>query len=357
MAATDHERHGARLRTWWADFNRPSASADNVRHLIEAVAPGATATDLGGCLSLNLLLRPINLVVRVHQPFVSRRRLLALQQLRRQLAGSGLNVADPLPARRRPLLRCGDSWAELEAYVPHVDLAATWDNYVWMFRGIGRLHRALAVVDTEIPRPVISTYAPPGSLRRWMSVTEQALRHDSRVRDLLRRSRKLLRSLAAQWIPQTALPTQLIHGDGKLSNIRRTPAGETAYLDFGFAAFRPRIHDLGHSLAWMVLRPDDSGTAESFPWWDRVPDLLGEYEDAAHTRLTNLELLALPASMAAVTAYQPAVAGFARDPITKLRDPTVDRFLRIGQWILANRQAVIDTARHTGADPRSDAGG
>jgi hypothetical protein len=141
----------SRMRAWWADFDRPSAGEPGVRGLVDAVAPGSTALDLGGCLSLNLWLRPADLVLRVHQPFVSRRRLLALQELRHHLTDDGLVVAEPRAIGRRRLQRCRDGWAELETYIDHQDLAPTWDSYVWMVRSMGRLHRALAAVDVTVP--------------------------------------------------------------------------------------------------------------------------------------------------------------------------------------------------------------
>ena len=47
-------------------------------------------------MSLNVRLDPAGLVLRVHQPFVSRPRLLALQEVRRRLASRGLAVPTPV---------------------------------------------------------------------------------------------------------------------------------------------------------------------------------------------------------------------------------------------------------------------
>jgi hypothetical protein len=78
-----------------------------VRRLLGEITPGAGATDLGGTMSLNVGLtpagphpagsRPAGLVLRVHRPLISRARLLALQAVRRSLAGQGLGVPAPLP--------------------------------------------------------------------------------------------------------------------------------------------------------------------------------------------------------------------------------------------------------------------
>src|SRR6476469_3711060 len=85
-----------RLLAWWeddlADPDRPTLRDPAVQRLVAAVSPGAQATDLGGAMSLNARLDPAGLVLRVHQSFVSRRRLLAVQEVRRALANLGLRV-------------------------------------------------------------------------------------------------------------------------------------------------------------------------------------------------------------------------------------------------------------------------
>ncbi|MDP9350969.1 MAG: hypothetical protein M3P51_05450, partial [Chloroflexota bacterium] len=84
-----------------SDPDRPFLSNPDVQRLILEIAPDSRATDLGGTFSLNVGLSPAGLVLRVHQPFVSRRRLLAVQQVRRLLADRRLIVPVPLPWRGR----------------------------------------------------------------------------------------------------------------------------------------------------------------------------------------------------------------------------------------------------------------
>ena len=86
-----------RLVKWWLENDRSSLSDPDVQRLVAGIAPGSQAVDLGGTMSLNVELQPAGLVLRVHQPFVSRARLLALQEVRRRLADQRLTapVAQP----------------------------------------------------------------------------------------------------------------------------------------------------------------------------------------------------------------------------------------------------------------------
>jgi hypothetical protein len=90
----------ARLLRWWtddpADPGRLTLDDPDVQRLITAISPGSRATDPGGVMSLNVRLDAAGLVLRVHQPFVSRQRLLALQDMRRLLAHRGMRVARPI---------------------------------------------------------------------------------------------------------------------------------------------------------------------------------------------------------------------------------------------------------------------
>jgi Ser/Thr protein kinase RdoA (MazF antagonist) len=168
-----------------------------------------------------------------------------------------------------------------------------------------------------VPRPLVATYAPPSSLRRWLPVTESAVRGDPEA-DVARLLRDLVRRLRLQWLPATGLPVQLVHGDVRLSNVCRTPAGKTVYLDFGFLAVRPRIHEISYALAFMALALDGHRAPQTFAW-QGVPRLIEAYEDAAHARLTAAERRALAPGTAAVLLYHAALDGFANDPAGQLR--------------------------------------
>jgi Ser/Thr protein kinase RdoA (MazF antagonist) len=328
-------------RTLWRDEpddpGRLSIDSPDVRRRADEIAPGAELADLGGTMSVNVGLWPAGLVLRVHQPFVSRARLAALQAVRRGLAEQGLRVAAPMAWRGATLFRCGRRrWAELEPFLEGERPPPTPEAYAWMFRATGALHRGLADLDElAVPRPAISTYGPPSSLARWLAVTEPAVRHDLAATETVRRLRELVGRLRACWVPATALPVELVHGDVRLGNVRRASDGEPVYLDFGFLARRPRVHELAYSLAWIVLRPDGRGSAGDFDW-SLLPDWVAAYQDAAGTALTDLERRALAPYTAAVPLYLCAIAGFMDDPVGHLRNETRLAFLRIAEWLLAN---------------------
>lgn len=290
-------------------------------------------------MSLNVKLDPVGWVLRVHQPFVSHRRLHAVQAVRRGLASLSLVVPVALPWNRSTVFRCRDRWAELETYIAHERLAPTLDSYAWLFSVMGTLHHALQVLNLSVPQPAVATYAPVGSLRRWLPVTESAVASDPEASNVAGLLHDLVRCLRRQWIPATELPVQLIHGDVRLSNVCRTPKGETLYLDFGFVAHRPRIHELAYAFVFMVLTLNGRQSPEHFAW-QCVPRLIEEYERAAKSRLTAAERKALAPYAAAVPLYAAALDGFTEDPAGKLR--TRLPFLHLSEWILAHPEVMMD---------------
>jgi hypothetical protein len=88
-----------RLLEWWMDDpsnpGRMLLNDPDVQKLITEISPKSKANDHGGFMSLNVRMELADLVLRIHQPFVSRRRLLAIQELRRRCADQGLLV--PIP--------------------------------------------------------------------------------------------------------------------------------------------------------------------------------------------------------------------------------------------------------------------
>lgn len=327
------------------DPDRPVLRDPEVRKLAAEIAPGSTASDLGGAFSLNVRLEPAGLVLRVHQPFMTKRRLEAQQDVRRRLAGQGLIVPVPLTWRGSPLLRCGSRWAELEEYLPHEMPAATIDSYLWLYGAMGELHRALDAIDVRAPRPYFATYGPPGTLLRWLPVTEAVVRHDPEAAAIARRLRGLIGRLRRQWTPASQLPMRLVHGDVKLRNVAPGADGGTVYLDFGFMAHRPRIHEPGYALTRMLLTLGAGEAPEGFAW-ETVPRLLDEYEAASGARLTTLELRALAPYAASAALYQAAVCGFLPDPAAALRDGERRRLMRIAEWLLARTESVLGGFQH-----------
>lgn len=330
-----------RLLAWWhdnpVDPDRPTLNNPDVQRLITAIAPASQARDLGGVMSLNVGLEPAGLVLRVHQPFVSRQRLLSVQHVRTALADRGLIVPLALPWDRTTVLRCGRRWAEIEAYIPHKRTEPTLNYYLWLFAAMGTLHHELAALTMTVPRPLIATYAPPGTLLRWLPVTTTAVEHNPEAADIARSLRDLIGLLRRQWLPASSLPQQLVHGDVRLSNVCQTSTGQTVYLDFGFLARRPRVHDLAYSLAFMLLALHQQQPPEDFPW-QAIPRLIETYEATTNTRLTNDERKALAPYTAAIPLHSAALSGFALDPPALLRERLP--FLRLSAWLLAHPEAL-----------------
>lgn len=322
-----------------ADPARPDVANPHVQRLAAEIAPSAGMADLGGAFSLNATLGSSGLVLRVHQPFMTRRRLHAQQEVRRHFDDQGLVVPVPLPWHGTTLLRCGNRWAELEPYIPNAKPEPTSASCVWLFEAMGTIHRAMAATDLTVPRTYFATYGPPSSLLRWLPVTEAAVSGDPEAEEIVRRIRALIRQLRAQWVPATELPMQMVHGDLRFGNVSLTPDNTTVYFDFGFLAYRPRIHDLAYALAWIVLRPDNGGTGESFAW-ERVPAWIAAYEAAASSPLSTLERKALAPYAAAVPLYQNVIAGWTANPAAHLREGLRPSFLKIAEWFLTHPEIV-----------------
>ena len=332
MISTDPRAH-PRLRAWLtddpADPGRWPLDRPEVQRLIAEIAPGSPATDLGGVMSLNAHLQAAGLVLRVHQPFVTRARLLAQHALRSALGAQGLLVPPVVAWRGRTAFRCGRRWAELDGYLPGERLPHALDAYLWLFEQMGVLHRVLARLDLRLPRPLAATYAPPGTVDRWLPVTGAAVRHDPQAAALAERMRATIATLRRRWVPASALPIQLVHGDVRHGNVRRAPDGRTVFLDFGFAARRPRVHDLAYTLFFMVLALAEDAPGR-FPWHE-VPRLVATYEAAAGWRLTLEERRALVPYAAAVPLFAAALDGFTEDPTSKLRGRA--DFLSLGEYL------------------------
>jgi Ser/Thr protein kinase RdoA (MazF antagonist) len=258
-----------------------------VGELIARLAPGTRVVDLGGSDSLNLLLDDLGVVLRVNKPFVSRRHILADQELRKYLAAEGLRVAAPVG----PVLRCGAVWAQLEEYVPDPTPATG----VALFEAIGSLHRAMSTLHQARPRPQIRTCVSPRTLRRWFDLNRAAGKPDAADEE------ELIRMLRRQWVPWDRLTTHLIHNDTHPDNIRQK-SGRPFYLDLGGAAPGPRIHDLAYALAYALFDHQETGDPATFPW-PEVPQFLKAYESNAGSELTDEEHRALIPYTAAVPIY------------------------------------------------------
>ena len=140
----------ARMRSWFtyneSDPGRMSPADPRARDLADRVAPGSQVTDLGGDFSLNLLLEPEDMVLRVHPPFISRRRIVAAQQVRRRLASMGVVAPVAVAWNGSTVLRCGQRWAELENRVRHDRCEPSMDSYLWLSPRHGCPARVVGIV-------------------------------------------------------------------------------------------------------------------------------------------------------------------------------------------------------------------
>lgn len=324
------------------DDDRPRLVDPDVQALLARIAPQQPARDLGGAFSLNLHLPEQDRVLRVHAGDVSRRRLAAQQALRFQLAAQGVRVGEPIAWHGSPLIRCGQRWAELEPFIPHEMLPFTIASYPWLLAALGTLHRALDRCEVSLPRPSFSTYGPPGTLLRWLGMTAEAVAHDPAASEVAQRLRPMLQALRRQWIPARELPNRIVHGDGKLRNIVRDATGETVYLDFGFAAWRPRVHELGYALTRMLLSLG-AGESEDAPSrfdWSQVSILIAAYEDAVGDTLSEREWQAIAPSMVATALFQPAMVWCLPDASDAIRDDERRRLMTIADWLLAHPECI-----------------
>ena len=160
------------VRAWYARHGapegRPPLGDKHVQRLLGLIAPGSSVTDLGGEDSLNLLVESSQLLLRIHKPFITRRRLEQGHRMRAALASQGLMVPSSVRRNGHSTFRCGPRWAELEQYLS-VHWAPPGDaTRRWLFNAIGRLHRGLSTVSAPLVRPMNRSWTTPSTLRRWL---------------------------------------------------------------------------------------------------------------------------------------------------------------------------------------------
>jgi len=322
------------LRRWWSDDPedpaRPAATHPDVQSLLRRIAPGERVTDLGGTMSLNLHLPASGRVVRVHQPWNTRRRVCGEQALRVALLREGWRVPQPLLLKSRSVLACGRRLAECETYVSGVQPPPTYESYRWLFHEMGRLHATLAGLDVSLPRGMAATWAPPGSLQRWLAVTEPALRASEAAGPVARRLRGVANAVRRDWVDPRDLPGHLVHGDFRLGNVVQSVDQATVVYDVGFANWRPRAHDLAYTAGFMLLalgNPPDSH--------DLIAQMSEEYERARRVTLTRAERQFLIVDAAAVMIHALAHDGYTADPAGSL--PHRLPFLDVAESLIRGR--------------------
>jgi Ser/Thr protein kinase RdoA (MazF antagonist) len=319
-------------------WRRPTAGDEAVIELLDRVGVDvAGCVDIGGTMSLNLHDRASSRVIRIHPRFVDQPRLRALGSLRRHLDQQGVGVAPPIAFDR-----AGEHLVEIERFVPTTKPAATWASYTWMFRAMGRLHRASLGCD-KVPDPAHATYATPAFLRQELAWTGPRVAGDAHASAFVDRLAALVDRLEPLRPPEDELTQLVVHGDVRLGNVVHGDDGRDVFFDFGFAAVRPRVHDLAYSLSWIVLQPTSDGRAETTDW-DAVRRLVTAYEQEAGP-LDPVERDALDPYLAAVPLYLAAIAGRVADPVAHLAEEAP--FVDIAAWVIDRRPLASSPSTHS----------
>lgn len=314
-----------------------------VARLIDRAAARAKVEALGGSMGRNLKLTltdvpddwPPRVVLHVFPRYLTRSRLIAVQRVRAVLQSAGLRTPVALKCAGRTVLGCGASRAEIEPYLPHEPAP----SHEWLFAATGELHRALAQTDVAVPRPLLAFHASPSSLRRGIRLTRARLGDDPQTRRVTDTADRLIGRMRRCLPAASALPAHLVHGDITSDNVGVAADGSPTFLDFGFVARRPRIHDLAFTLVYEVFQQRDGRRLEPEEIaWDRLPKLIAEYERVAPA-LTHAERSALAPYAAALLLYFPATGYFVSDAAawTASQWPAV----RLANWLLDNQSEIF----------------
>jgi Ser/Thr protein kinase RdoA (MazF antagonist) len=281
----------------------PRAAAEDppVAALIARLADRTTWVDLGGGFNLNVRIdAKTPVVLRVHRPWVRRGRVAGLRRLRERLQDSPVHVARPLPLGGRDLLRVGDRWADLEAFVPHRPPPPDEGAGIRLLEELGRLHRALDAAWEPAPPEPLDDHRTLHQLRVSIGFTRRRL--GPPAEPLVRRMRRLTGELA-ELRRAVELPIAPIHGDYKLANTGLRPDGSWVTFDLDFARVRERVYDVAASLHHLAA---DGGLPEP-------RRLLDAYERTAAVPLTADEHRWLPGALALVPLHWAATAGLVGD--------------------------------------------
>ncbi|MGH3489217.1 MAG: phosphotransferase enzyme family protein [Actinopolymorphaceae bacterium] len=250
--------------------------------------------DLGGNANLNLLVcgsRPY--VVRVHRPGMTRARVLALRELRRQLRAHCILVPIPLPLAGSDVVRAGDRWMEAESHEPHS--RPTSAHHRELVTALAGLHRAMeSCWPASWPAADLPMYASVDHLRKWARGVGPDIRskrpwngYVARMESVISRYESAERGLV------TSVRSVPLHGDYSAGNVGFAGSGEPVFFDFDTARTGPRIQEVASA----AVRFADDSTGSGARASERTAlmwRMIEEYEHGAEVPLTTIEWSALP---------------------------------------------------------------
>lgn len=283
-----------------------------------------TATSLGGAVNGVARVCGISgeVVIRVHRPWTTSRRLEAVHRVQTRLRAQGFPIPEIFTSR------CGRTWmvlhnrlVEVIRYVPDGHEADSWSEFAVSFSMFGQLHAAFASLgQAAVPAPMYSSYADPAMALAMLTETDDAFASctylkgfdtANAIRNEARRLLRLLRIKRAGY--EDALPRSFIHGDFVGKNVLLSHGRVTALLDFDRLAYRERIFDVACSSCCMLSRLHRTQRSHIPPTerdLARLASVIAAYEEAAHLFLTPAEVAALPIEMARVQLFPVADAGY-----------------------------------------------
>lgn len=294
---------------------------------------GEFVADLGGSYSTNLKVGGASeLVVRIHQDFVTEQRLAAEQVARRVLARDDIPVALPLDIfEGRSIARLADGRVvEVEPFIAADDRMDTPDRLIsgagllarvhdcWLRAGLPPAAQRVRYANhlpTELAEPRVRLGAE--RIRGWddPGLNEFADRVVEHITEVVRREAPLVSQLA----------TQPGHGDWWDNNVLFRDGRPAVVLDLGFMASRRRIDDLALPMWFHLLRDGAAlpGAADAALF----AAMVDAYDAQAERPLSPVERQALPLAI----ARQPAWS--------------------IGRWVL---ELPDDAARRHAVDTRGE---
>lgn len=306
-----------------------------------------------------------DVVVRVHRPWTTPRRLEAVHAIQDRLRVRGVPVPHVhrasdgrtwagilgVPGAAPPLSY--DRLVEVSEYIPSDPDRYSRARAERTLGVLPALHAALATVDLPLPEPDYSAHADASMARAMLDETDGAF---ARCRGhagfdaaagVRRRTRAVVERIGdIRAGASLRLPRQIVHGDLKYGNVLTRGEDVVGIIDFDFMAVRTRIFDLAyalyHCLTLLRMERDVGGPDEDEGDW--LVGRVAAYAARTHRPLTGDELGALPHEMALVGLYQAVEAGYVADePLRAIAQTLfIARHLGFIEWLVVNAVPLRD---------------